>query len=109
VASHFVVFNYDGGHRITVTVFDETMCRRHFYGMIVYANNVCNVSKKVCNAILNLLLLETIAQPKHIGHNSNRNILANYGAIGGGDRARKPHCASRARSSAAATTTLCAA
>jgi hypothetical protein len=29
VAGHFVVFNYDDDHQITVTVFDETMCRRH--------------------------------------------------------------------------------
>jgi hypothetical protein len=29
MAGHFIVFNYDGGHQITVTVFDETMCRRH--------------------------------------------------------------------------------
>jgi hypothetical protein len=24
------VFNYDGEHQITVTVFDETMCHRHY-------------------------------------------------------------------------------
>jgi hypothetical protein len=30
VAGHFVVFNYDGDHQITVTVFDETMCHRHY-------------------------------------------------------------------------------
>jgi hypothetical protein len=30
VVGHFVVFNYDGDHQITVTVFDETMCRRHY-------------------------------------------------------------------------------
>jgi hypothetical protein len=27
---HFVIFNYDGEHQITVTVVDETMCR-HYY------------------------------------------------------------------------------
>jgi hypothetical protein len=30
VAGHFVVFNYDGDHQITFTVFDETMCHRHY-------------------------------------------------------------------------------
>jgi hypothetical protein len=30
VAGHFVVFNYDGEHQITVSVFDLTMCRRHY-------------------------------------------------------------------------------
>jgi hypothetical protein len=30
MARHFVVFNYDGKHQITVSVFDETMCHRHF-------------------------------------------------------------------------------
>jgi hypothetical protein len=30
MAGHFVVFNYDGDHQITVTVFDETMCHRHY-------------------------------------------------------------------------------
>jgi hypothetical protein len=30
VAGHFLVFNYDGDHQITVTVFDETMCCRHY-------------------------------------------------------------------------------
>jgi hypothetical protein len=30
VADHFVVFNYDGKHQITVSVFDQTMCRRHY-------------------------------------------------------------------------------
>jgi hypothetical protein len=30
VASHFIVFNYNGDHQITVTVFDETMCCRHY-------------------------------------------------------------------------------
>jgi hypothetical protein len=30
VAGHFVIFNYDGEHQITVTVFDETMCHRHY-------------------------------------------------------------------------------
>jgi hypothetical protein len=30
VAGHFVVFNYDGEHQITVSVFDQTMCRRHY-------------------------------------------------------------------------------
>jgi hypothetical protein len=30
VAGHFIIFNYDGEHQITVTVFDETMCRRHY-------------------------------------------------------------------------------
>jgi hypothetical protein len=30
MAGHFVVFNYDDDHQITVTVFDETMCRRQY-------------------------------------------------------------------------------
>jgi hypothetical protein len=30
VAGHFILFNYDGEHQITVTVFDETMCHRHY-------------------------------------------------------------------------------
>jgi hypothetical protein len=30
VAGHFLVFNYDGDHQITVMVFDETICRRHY-------------------------------------------------------------------------------
>jgi hypothetical protein len=30
MAGHFLVFNYDGDHQITVTVFDETMCHRHY-------------------------------------------------------------------------------
>jgi hypothetical protein len=30
VVEHFVVFNYNDDHQITVTVFDETMCRRHY-------------------------------------------------------------------------------
>jgi hypothetical protein len=31
VAGHyFVVFNYDGEHQITVLVFDQTMCHRHY-------------------------------------------------------------------------------
>jgi hypothetical protein len=30
VAGHFLVFNYDSGHQIMVTVFDETMCHRHY-------------------------------------------------------------------------------
>jgi hypothetical protein len=30
VAEHFLIFNYDDDHQITVTVFDETMCRRHY-------------------------------------------------------------------------------
>jgi hypothetical protein len=29
-AVHFVVFNYNGDHILTVTVFDDTMCRRHY-------------------------------------------------------------------------------
>jgi hypothetical protein len=29
-AGHFVVFNYDGDHMLTVTVFDDNMCRRHY-------------------------------------------------------------------------------
>jgi hypothetical protein len=29
-ASHFVIFKYDGDHTLTVTVFDDTMCRRHY-------------------------------------------------------------------------------
>jgi hypothetical protein len=30
VVGHFVIFNYDDNHQIMVTVFDETMCRRHY-------------------------------------------------------------------------------
>jgi hypothetical protein len=30
VAGHFIIFNYDSDHQITFTVFDETMCRRHY-------------------------------------------------------------------------------
>jgi hypothetical protein len=30
VADHFVVFNYDGEHQIMVSVFDQTMCHRHY-------------------------------------------------------------------------------
>jgi hypothetical protein len=30
VAGHFVVFNYDVEHQITVSVFDQTMCRWHY-------------------------------------------------------------------------------
>jgi hypothetical protein len=30
VPGHFVVFNYDGEHQITVSVFDQTMRRRHY-------------------------------------------------------------------------------
>jgi hypothetical protein len=30
VASHFLIFNYDGDHQIMVTVFDETMYHRHY-------------------------------------------------------------------------------
>jgi hypothetical protein len=41
--------------------------------MVVSANDVCNVSNPMqCN----LLLLQPIAHSKHIGHNSNPNILA---------------------------------
>jgi hypothetical protein len=29
-AGHFVVFNYDGDHTLTVTVFNDAMCRRHY-------------------------------------------------------------------------------
>jgi hypothetical protein len=29
-AGHFLVFNYDGKHMLTVSVFDETICRRHY-------------------------------------------------------------------------------
>jgi hypothetical protein len=27
---HFLFFNYDGDQQVTVMVFDETMCRRHY-------------------------------------------------------------------------------
>jgi hypothetical protein len=30
VAGHFIVFNYDREHHITVSIFDQTMCRRHY-------------------------------------------------------------------------------
>jgi hypothetical protein len=29
-AGHFVVFNYDNDYILTVTVFDDTMCHRHY-------------------------------------------------------------------------------
>jgi hypothetical protein len=29
-AGHFLVFNYNGHHTLTITVFDETMCRRNY-------------------------------------------------------------------------------
>jgi hypothetical protein len=30
VAGHFIIFNYNGEHQITVMVFDKTMCYRHY-------------------------------------------------------------------------------
>jgi hypothetical protein len=30
VVGHLLVFNYNSGHQITVTVFDETMYHRHY-------------------------------------------------------------------------------
>jgi hypothetical protein len=30
MSDHFLVFNYDGEHMLTFTVFIETMCRRHY-------------------------------------------------------------------------------
>jgi hypothetical protein len=30
MARHFLIFNYDKEHTLTVTLFDETMCRRHY-------------------------------------------------------------------------------
>jgi hypothetical protein len=27
---HFLVFNYDGEHTLTVMIFEETMCRLHY-------------------------------------------------------------------------------
>jgi hypothetical protein len=30
VVGHFVVLNYDGEHQIMVSVFNQTMCRRHY-------------------------------------------------------------------------------
>jgi hypothetical protein len=30
VDGHFVVFNYEDDHTITVKVFNDTMCRRHY-------------------------------------------------------------------------------
>jgi hypothetical protein len=30
VPGHLVVFNFDGDHQITVTVFDDDMCRREY-------------------------------------------------------------------------------
>jgi hypothetical protein len=30
MAGHFLVFNYDGEHTLTITAFDETMCHRHY-------------------------------------------------------------------------------
>jgi hypothetical protein len=41
VAGHFVVFNYDSEHHITVSVFDKTMCRRH---SVVTARGKASVS-----------------------------------------------------------------
>jgi hypothetical protein len=29
-AEHFLVFNYDNKYTLTVSIFDETMCRRHY-------------------------------------------------------------------------------
>jgi hypothetical protein len=33
VDGHFLVFNYDDDHQITVTVFDETTCRQHYVAL----------------------------------------------------------------------------
>jgi hypothetical protein len=41
MAGHFVIFNYDGEHQITATVFDETMCRRHY---VAIAHNKAVIS-----------------------------------------------------------------
>jgi hypothetical protein len=30
VVGHILFFNYDGDHQITITVFNETMCHRHY-------------------------------------------------------------------------------
>jgi hypothetical protein len=30
MVGHFLVFNYDGKRILTASVFDETMCRRHY-------------------------------------------------------------------------------
>jgi hypothetical protein len=36
---HFLVFNYDGDHIITVSVFDESMCRRHYNAIADYSSS----------------------------------------------------------------------
>jgi hypothetical protein len=38
-ANHFLVFNYDGDHIITISVFDESMCRRHYIAAAHYSSS----------------------------------------------------------------------
>jgi hypothetical protein len=38
-AGHFLVFNYDGDHIITISVFDESMCRRHYNAAAQYSSS----------------------------------------------------------------------
>jgi hypothetical protein len=40
-AGHFVVFNYDGNHTLTVTVFDDAMCRRHYVAPAPWQGRRC--------------------------------------------------------------------
>jgi hypothetical protein len=44
VVVHFIVFNYDGEHQITVSVFDQTMCRWHY---VVTARDKAAVSSSL--------------------------------------------------------------
>jgi hypothetical protein len=41
MAGHFIVFNNDGEHQITITVFDENICRQHY---VVTARSRATVS-----------------------------------------------------------------
>jgi hypothetical protein len=45
VAGHFLVFNCDDDHQITVTVFDETMCCRHYVAPTHYNATVSSSSE----------------------------------------------------------------
>jgi hypothetical protein len=44
-ADHFLIFNYDGEHTLTIMVFDETMCRHHYMPAIL-ANAVASSSSE---------------------------------------------------------------
>jgi hypothetical protein len=43
MAGNFLVFNYDGEHTLTITVFDETMCLCH-YTHVALANTAASSS-----------------------------------------------------------------